>query len=269
MRSMADAVADDGREVLDIALPLPAARDNVAVRIIRGRTGAKQACIVYLHGGYFNDGGMDDAMPLARELANAATVVMVDYPLAPVAVFPAALETSFSVLEWVAGNARLMQIDPLRLYVGGDEAGGNLAAALAMVARDRLFGHNRYRRVAGQILITPLLDSVQTTASLRAAPSHPAHRAWARYLSTPRDIHHPYVSPLWSRRLPGLPPALLVTADGHPLRDETELYAARLRKAGVQVQLHTNSAQSQKPAGIHDPGFAATAKAVQAFLRTS
>lgn len=269
MRFVTGPVSCNGERVLDIELALPATRNNVAVRVISGGTGSKQACIVYLHGGYFNDGSMDDAMPLARELAHAATVVMVDYPLAPVAVFPAALETSFSVLEWVTENGRLLKIDPMRLYVGGEEAGGNLAAALAMVMRDRLFARCKHRRVVGQILINPLLDSAQTTSSLRTAFWHPAHLAWNRYLSTPREMHHPYVSPLWSRRLRGLPSALLVTADGHPLKEETELYASRLGKAGVEVQVHRNGLPSQKPAAIRDPGFATTAMAVRSFLHAS
>lgn len=257
----------DGKE-LSISLALPERIGSAEIRIFRRTTALKQPCIIYLHGGYFHNGSIDDAVPFSRALSSAAIVIAIGYPLAP-AVFPAPLETCFSVLEWVARNARRLQVDPQRIYLGGDQAGGNLAASLAMICRDRLFDHHGRRQIRGQILITPLLDPAQATPSLREVAVHPARRAWSEYLSQPSDFLHPYASPLRSRRLRGLPAVLLVTADRHPLRDEAQLYATQLRKAGVEVLVHSNSETSQAPVNAGDPGFAATVAAVQSFLRMS
>lgn len=250
----------------EVKLALPAPRESIAVRIFHGKQKSRSPAILYLHGGFFSDGELGDADAIASALTDTATVISVGYPLAPAAVFPVALESSYEVLKWAAHNARLLRFDPLRLYVGGDQAGGNIAAALAMVARDRLFASARTRQIRGQVLITPLLDSAQATPSLRESAAHRVRTAWSDYLTRPNDFHHPYASPLRSRRLYGLPPALLVTADGHPLQDEAELYASHLLAAGVKAQVHRNGRTSVAPSKPADSGFTATVSALKAFL---
>lgn len=253
-------------EAYEVKLAMPAARESIAVRIFHGKKKSRPPAILYLHGGYFSDGELDDADAIASALADTATVISVGYPLAPTAVFPVALESAYAVLKWAAHNARLLQFDPFRLYVGGDQAGGNLAAALAMVARDRLFASARTRQIRGQVLITPLLDSAQATPSLRESVAYRVRTAWSDYLARPSDFNHPYASPLRSRRLHGLPPALIVTADGHPLQDEAELYASHLLAAGVKAQVHHNGRTSVAPSKPADSGFTATVNALRAFL---
>lgn len=261
-------VADAHDDELKIGLVLPEQGGSASIRLFRQRTGRGQPCFIYLHGGYFNSGSIDEAADFARAVSSCADVIAVEYPLSP-AVFPTALETCFLALDWVARNARRLKVDPLRIHVGGTEAGGNLAAALAMLGRDRLFDRHGQRQIVGQVLITPLLDPFQATPSLRAVASHPARLAWSEYLSKPNDAHHPYASPLRSRRLNGLPPALLVTAVDDPLRDEARLYASNLRNAGVDTIVHTNRKNSHTPTRPGDPGFASTVAAVVSFLEAS
>jgi acetyl esterase len=116
--------------------------------------------------------------------------------------------------------------------VAGDQAGGNLAAVTAMMARDRAA-----RPLAGQILLTPLLDPMQASASMRAAIDCPCRKGWADYLPFISDAMHPYAAPIHSVRLGALAPALIITAELDPLRDEAESYAAKLIAAGVPVQV--------------------------------
>lgn len=223
--------------------------------------------LVYLHGGHFVDGGPDDADPIARALAACATVIVAAYPLAPHSVFPDTMEACFSVLEWASRQARRLRVDPARLFIGGEQAGAALAAATAMMARDRLFDRQKSRRLTGQVLITPLLDPVQATPSLREAGHHPAREAWARYLTRIGDFNHPYASPLRSRRLVGLPPCLLVSSRADPLHDEAELYRTWLQNAGVPVHFHLEP--DAKSASYPDMQRRTQARAqlVDSFLR--
>ena len=211
----------------------------LAVRRWQGALPPDQgAWVLHLHGGAFVGGSLDSGAVVARLLASqAATVVALDYPLAPAHPFPQALE---------AGHDALMQLDRERrrhgpdapLLVAGEEAGGNLAAALAHIARDR-----GEPVLAGQILMSPMLDACIATASQRDARDGPrgcpCAEGWRAYLAEVRDAAHPYASPATSLRLRQLAPALLLTARDDPLRDETLAYAARLRAAGVPVQALT------------------------------
>ena len=206
---------------------------RVAVRVHGKRTGAAPV-VLYLHGGAFTGSSPAAGARVPALLGEAgAVVVAADYPLAPAHRFPDALEQLFDVLgalqrccgEWASRRSSL--------YVAGEEAGGNLAAALALMARDRRVP------LAGQILFSPMLDPVMGSCSLRSADAGAAGCPWADgwhdNLGSPDKAAHPYAAPLGATRLGGLAPALILTAQDDPLRDESEAYARQLRKAGVRV----------------------------------
>lgn len=192
--------------------------------------------IVYFHGGLFNCGTVEDAAALARRLASEAVIVCVDYPLAPKLHFPATVELAFEALLWTAAHGSELGADATRIFVAGDQAGGNLAAVVAMMARDRSL-RSDHARLQGQVLISPLLDPQQATRSMQKADDCPCRKAWSDYLPCASDSMHPYAAPATSRRLGGLAPALIISAELDPLRDEAEQYAAKLIAAGVPVQM--------------------------------
>src|SRR5262245_7345711 len=224
--------------VEDRHVPGPAGSIPVRVYAPAGRRPAP--ALVYFHGGGWVIGGIDTHDGLCRQLANraGATVVSVDYRLAPEPKFPAAVADCFAATRWVADNAAALGIDPARLAIGGDSAGGNLTAVVAQLARDR--GGPRLRH---QVLIYPATDPVMDY------PSHAENAsgylltreamAWfyGHYLRTPADRTDPLAAPLRARDLAGLPPALVITAEFDPLRDEGEAYARRLEAAGVPTTL--------------------------------
>jgi acetyl esterase len=162
----------------------------------------------------------------------------VDYRLAPEHKFPVPLDDCYAATRHMAEHAGAFGVDPSRLAVGGASAGGNLAAAVALMARDR-----GGPRLAFQLLIYPITDYSFETASYAAyADGYWLTRStmmwfWSHYLRKPEDGHHPYASVLRAPDLAALPAALVMTAELDPLRDEGEAYAARLRSAGVPVEL--------------------------------
>lgn len=161
-------------------------------------------------------------------------MVSVDYALAPEHKFPAPVEDCYAAAKWVAENANAIGGDPTRIAVGGDSAGGNLAAVVAIMARDRGTPPLVY-----QLLVYPVINFAFDTQSYReCADSYGLTKDdmawfWNLYLPSEADGHNPYASPLRAQDLRGLPPALVITAEFDPLRDEGEAYAARLREAGV------------------------------------
>ncbi|HEX6703731.1 MAG TPA: alpha/beta hydrolase [Albitalea sp.] len=196
---------------------------------------ASAPLVLHLHGGAFVGGDLEAGRTVAALIADAgAVVVSLDYPLAPDHPFPQAIEAVHAAADWAMRHRRRLAGAQSPLFVAGEEAGGNLAAAAALMARDR-HGPD----LAGQILLSPMLDVCVGTASLRGAHAGPVGCAWAdgwrQYLPRASDALHPYAAPASSMRLEGLPPTLLVTADDDPLRDETRAYAQRLRDAGVTV----------------------------------
>jgi acetyl esterase len=200
--------------------------------------GRPRPVIVFLHGGGWVLCNLDSHDAACRGLTNATdcVVVSVDYRLAPEHKFPAALQDSFAATQWVSEHAAELGADPSRLVVAGDSAGGNLAASVCLMAKD--LGSFR---PAYQVLIYPVADHAFETASYRDfAEGYMLTRSammwfWDQYLARPEDGSHPYASPLRSPDLSGLPPALVLTAEYDPLRDEGEAYAARLKEAGVKV----------------------------------
>lgn len=199
--------------------------------------------IVFFHGGSFVTGNLDEANDLLRHVVRGDPEIIIlaaSYTLAQVCPFPAAMEDAHAVLHWVCKNKTRLGWRGKRLFVAGIDAGANLAAVSAMVARDRS-GPD----LAGQILIMPMLDPSLCSSSMRNLPSNPvlAHLAelcadgYRAYLPLPTDRIHPYASPLASSRLKNLPPALILAAEIDPLRDEAEQYALRLNDYGVTATL--------------------------------
>jgi acetyl esterase len=219
-----------------VELPGRGARE---VRIYRPPSAATRdlPAIVSYHGGGWVSGHVAQAEWWASELAARAEVVVIstDYGLAPASTFPEPLEDCFAALTWVVGNGAHLGIDPQRVGVMGNSVGGNFAAAVALLARDRGGPH-----VALQLLINPFLDLVHDYPSEHAHADGPfLTRAYmqenARLYLGGHDPADPYASPLLAR-LDGLPPALVQTAGRDPLHDHGAAFADRLREAGVPVR---------------------------------
>ena len=196
--------------------------------------------IVFFHQGGFIGGSLDESDEFVRALARCTglPVLAATYTLACQQPFPAAVEDAYAVLRWAARRPASLGWSGARLLTAGIEAGGNLAAVAALVARDR-----GGPELAGQILIMPMLDPGLTTNSMRALNSTPeiagvvkaCAAGYRSYLPRVADRMHPYASPLQSSRLKGLPPALILSAEGDPLCDEAEQYGARLASAGART----------------------------------
>ncbi|WP_395292739.1 alpha/beta hydrolase [Kitasatospora hibisci] len=200
--------------------------------------GRELPALLYLFGGGWTLGSPDTSDAICRRLTNAVGCVTasVGYRLAPEHPFPAAVHDCHAAARWLAEQAGALGIDAARLAVAGDSAGGNLAAALTLLARD-----GGGPAVRHQLLVYPNTDHRADTASLREHddPLLFNRRSvawyWGHYLADPADGDHPHASPLRAPSLAGLPPATVITAEYDPLRDEGERYAEALRAAGVPV----------------------------------
>jgi acetyl esterase len=225
-------------EVRDVVAPGPAG--DVPLRLYRPASEEPLPAVLYFHGGGFVIGSLDTHDGTCRALANASgcAVVSVGYRLAPEHRFPAAPEDCWAALAWVAKEGAALGVDGARLAVAGDSAGGNLAATAALLARAR--GGPVLRH---QVLIYPVTDYAFDTPSYREnGEGYFLSEAmmrwfWQQYLEDGSQGADPLASPLRAPDLAGLPPALVVTAEYDPLRDEGEAYAARLRAAGVPTEL--------------------------------
>ncbi|TGV13974.1 alpha/beta hydrolase [Mesorhizobium sp. M8A.F.Ca.ET.173.01.1.1] len=214
----------------------------VTIRIHRGIGAARMGAraVLYLHGGGWVIGNLDSHDEICRWLANLGNAVVIcpDYRLAPEHKFPAGLEDCAAALRFMAGNAGDLGIDPIRIAVAGDSAGGNLAAVLALLARDGLAPS-----LAAQILLYPNTDARQTADSYRRFGDGfgltSATMAWFRdhYVRTPDDIADWRVSPLLASSLAGAAPAFVVIAGHDILADEGMAYAERLEAEGVPLVL--------------------------------
>ncbi len=216
-------------------LTLPGLGLPVHVRGSKPR-GKTVPLVLHLHGGAFVCADALARACLAQLAADAGCVVAsLHYPLAPQHRFPEAVEAGYAALEWLHRQRTRMAGTGAPLVVAGEEAGGNLAAAIAMMARDR-----GGPPVAAQVLVAPMLDPCAATASLRQKLGTDTVCKWAdgwqQYLRGPMDAEHPYAVPGRAQRLAGLPPALVLTGRDDPMRDEALAYAQRLRAAGVAVE---------------------------------
>jgi acetyl esterase len=212
----------------------------IPARLYRSQADGVLPLVVYFHGGGWVIGSLETHDGVCRDLAAKAgcAVLSVDYRLAPEHRFPAAAEDSYAALVWAHANAGRLGVDPARIAVGGDSAGGNLTAVVALMARDRGGPALRY-----QLLVYPVTCGRMDTPSYRDnAEGYLLSRAamawfWDHYVPDAKDREQPYAAPLRAARLDGLPPALVLTAEFDPLRDEGEAYAGRLREAGVTTRL--------------------------------
>ena len=236
--------------VVDRSVPGP--NGDVPVRIYtptspplrqaQGELGSGRAetfpVLVYFHGGGMVVGTLETSDGSCRHLCDkvGCVVVSVDYRLAPEHPFPAAPEDCYAVTKWVAENSSEIAADPSRIAVGGESAGGNLAAAVALMARDR-----GGPRVSLQVLMYPMTSYDFDTASYHEnAEGYSLTRKtmmwyWDQYLSSKADATNPYAIPASSTDLKGVAPAIVLTAEFDPLRDEGEAYAKQLAAAGVNT----------------------------------
>ncbi len=216
---------------------IPGPDGDVPVRVYRPVEGGDPLpVVVYFHGGGWVICDLDTHDGTCRALANGvnAVVVSVDYRLAPEHKFPAAAEDAYEVTSWVAAHADELGVEPSRIAVAGDSAGGNLAAVVALMARDR-----GGPAITFQLLVYPVTNHSFDTDSYREnADGYFLHRAsmewyWRQYLADERDGANPYASPLRVEDARGLPPGMVITAEFDPLRDEGEAYGRKLAEAGV------------------------------------
>ena len=242
----------------------------LAVRVHGKRARGETApVVVHFHGGAFVSGDLDSGECMAQLLVETgAVVVSVAYPLAPEHRFPEAVEAGYAALEWTYKQRARLGGPNAQVYLAGDEAGGNLAAAVALIARDR-----DHPPVAGQVLIAPMLDPCVGTASLRESQQCEGGCKWAegwqQYLRGPMDAEHPYAVPGKATRLKGLPPALILSGSDDPMRDEAMAYGARLRDSGVAVTADVLESRTDWPESLTEPpGECPCAAAVRGHLRT-
>lgn len=244
--------ADARRQYRDARAPLrppapdlPEVRDlnadgkavPIALRLYRPTVGVLPA-FVFFHGGGWVVGDLDTHDVVCRQIARdaGAVVIAVDYRLAPEHPFPAAADDAWSATTWIAAHADNLGIDAARIAVGGDSAGGGLAATVGLMARD-----SRNLRLALQVLVYPVVDLRAGSVSYsKYAEGYLLTRAamtWyiAQYAPTPQAVNDWRASPLLAPWVHSVAPALIITAEMDPLVDEGEAYARRLRGARVPV----------------------------------
>ncbi len=228
----------------DRTIPGRTGDPDVPIRIYRSKAEAEsvRAGIYEIHGGGFMMGSIEMMDPWCQRVAAkiGAVVVSVEYRLAPEHPFPAGIEDCYAGLVWMAENAAELGVDPARIAIAGQSAGGGLAAGTALMARDR-----GGPALCFQLLEIPELDDRLDTPSMRAFTDTPlwnrpnAIWSWKHYLGPNHEGEpSPYAAPARCKDLAGLPPAYVSTMEFDPLRDEGNLYATRLLEAGVSVELH-------------------------------
>ena len=225
-------------QVEDITIPGPGG--EIPLRIYRPEGAGPFPLFIYLHGGGWVFGSLDRSDNVCRYFANkiGCIVISVDYRLAPKHKFPAAVEDAYCATQWVAENAKRFKGDPARIAIAGASAGGNLAAAVCLMARDR----------GGPSLVFQLLAYPPTNIATLETASYrdygrgyglaKSHVKWFRkqYLKNNEDARSPYASPLLAEDVTNLPPALVFTAEFDVLRDEGEAYAERLKREGIAAR---------------------------------
>lgn len=226
-------------EVVHRYLPGPTADLPVRIYYPRGAARGKRGALVLFHGSGWVSCNLDVNDVPARALANRSgcVVIAVNYQKAPEHPFPAPLDDCYATLLWVRDNADQLRIDPARIAVGGDSAGGNLAAAVCLKARDEAGP-----AIAFQLLIYPPLIADTNSATYQEfATGYGVQRTsfewfWGHYVGS-ADPRNPLISPLLAEDVAGLPPTFIASAECDPVREDGERYARRLHDAGVPVVL--------------------------------
>lgn len=240
VRAQSTPVGKPSAQIEDIAFPV-GPTGSVPVRIVRpARALGVLPVVVYFHGGGWILGDRDTHDRLVREIAAGveAAVVFVDYARSPEARYPVAIEQAYAAICYVVDHSASLRIDPLRLAVAGDSVGGNMAAAVTLMAKER-----RRPKIGFQVLFYPVTDAGFDTASyVRFADGpwltkHAMEWFWDAYLPDPAARKQPTATPLNASldQLAGLPEALVVVDENDVLRDEGEAYARKLSNAGVRV----------------------------------
>jgi acetyl esterase len=235
-KRMRSAPGPEVHSVEDRGVPGPVV--DVPVRIYRPDEQGGHPIVLMIHGGGFTFGSIDSVDGIARRtcMELPAVVVSTDYRLAPENPYPAAAEDCYAALQWACDHAAEIGGDSKRIAVTGESSGGNLAAAVALMARDR-----GGPAITFQFLVVPLLDNDFSRDSWTENADYPPRRLdmeffFKNYLGDSSSLG-PYALPALADDLTGLPPALVITAEYDPVRDSGEAYAARLQDAGVQVDL--------------------------------
>lgn len=233
---------DDQVEEIERVIPGPEGAPDVPIRIYMPRDRKEPGPgFVNFHGGGFFLGDLEMEHPRCLVMAaeGGAVSVGVDYRLAPENPFPAGVEDCYASLQWVMDNAEDLKIDPAKVAIGGGSAGGNLTAAVALMARDRKGPH-----IAFQMLFYPVIDDRCETPSMKNGMGlyiwdyQNSLDMWNHYIGKDRKTVSPYAAPARAQDLSGLPPAYVMTCEHDSLRDEAIIYAMRLMADGVQVELH-------------------------------
>lgn len=218
-------------------------QDGVSVKLYvmtPERIGGKPGVILFIHGGVWIVGNFDNHKRLLRDLVvgSGQVGVFVEYSSLPAAKFPTQLDESYAALKWINANAGELGADGTRVAVVGNSVGGDLSAALTLMTKER-----EGPKISYQVLLIPATDASVDTASYhefatgRFLSREFMKYGWDRYATDEKARNNPYVSPLRAAKelLAGLPPALVITAENDPLRDEGEAYARKLKEAGVEV----------------------------------
>lgn len=237
-----DARLAAGRSETVFSITDVSIRDGLTARLYRPSARTGLPIVLYIHGGGWVVGSIATHDNVCRKLANraGAIVVSVGYRLAPENKFPAALEDVYTALQWAHAEAGSFGGDPGRIAVAGDSAGGNLAAAVCLVTRDRGGPAVRF-----QALVYPALDaSDQDRESYRLngkgyyLTKSNIEQTFSLYVNKAAELLDPYVSPLLTKDVRGFPPGLVITAEFDPLLSDGEAYAARLSESGIPCDMH-------------------------------
>lgn len=227
--------AEKVARVEDRTIPGPAG--EIPIRVYTPEGAGPFPVLVFFHGGGWVICNLDTHDGICRALTNKArcVTVSIDYRLAPEHKFPAGVEDCFAATKWVAAHAKELNADANRLAVGGDSAGGNLSAVISQLARD-----GGGPKIAFQLLIYPATEAELDTYSHKTFTNYFLTKDdviyfWKHYLRSAADRKDPRVAPALAKSFKALPPALIITAEFDPLRDEGEAYGETLRKAGVPV----------------------------------
>jgi acetyl esterase len=243
----ADAPPADttGLEIADRLVPGPAGAPEVSVRVYRPVAGHNGSAVLFLHSGGLILGGLESEHPLCASIARelATVVVSVDYRLAPEHPFPAAVDDSYAAFTWLFAASGELGVDQSRVAIVGRSAGGGLAAAVTLMARD-----SGGPQACFQYLEVPMLDDRLNSATMRSFTDTPiwdrpsTEIGWHHYLGGDAggDDVSPYAAPARATDLSGLPPAYIHTAQFDPLRDEGIAYAQRLLSLGIPTELHSS-----------------------------
>lgn len=203
---------------------------EIPIRIYMPEGDGPFPLLIFIHGAGWVAGNLDTHDNVCRCLSSRAecVVVSIDYRLAPDSKFPIPVEESYQVYEWILKNPDLLNIDPERIAIGGDSSGGNIAAAVCLMARDR-----KNAKIVFQLLINPALD-------LSVYDESHGNMKWFReqYLRDEKDIESPYASPFLAENMEDLPAAFIVVGEHDVLRAEGEAFGRKLREAGVSVNVY-------------------------------